>query len=275
MPHPYYAAHYSSAAGQSSHAQPVTYVQLRAFYTFYLPPFFVLTPEYIDEHLLVLNKPAGLLCVPGRGPDKQDCLSVRAQQQWPDALVVHRLDQGTSGLVVMARSLPVQRALGDAFAARQVDKRYMAIVHGQPVLQAQPANADAALLASMPQDGESWSLIDLPLWPDWERRPLQRVDYELGKPSQTWWRAESVAEAQALPPVPPGCTRLWLAPVTGRTHQLRLHMQAVGHPMLGDGLYAPPDALAMAPRLLLQAREIAFTHPVTGEPLACSLPADF
>ena len=233
----------------------------------------MLTPEYIDEHLLVLNKPAGLLCVPGRGPDKQDCLSVRAQQQWPDTLVVHRLDQGTSGLVVMARSLAVQRALGDAFAARQVDKRYMAVVVGQPAPQALPA--DAALPASMPQDGEHWSLVDLPLWPDWERRPLQRVDFELGKPSQTWWRAVVDAEAQALPAVPPGCTRLWLAPVTGRTHQLRLHMLAIGHPMLGDGLYAPPDALALAPRLLLQAREIAFTHPVTGAPLACSLPADF
>ena len=236
---------------------------------------FVLTPEYIDEHLLVLNKPAGLLCVPGRGPDKQDCLSVRAQQQWPDALVVHRLDQGTSGLVVMARSLAVQRALGDAFAARQVDKRYMAVVVGQPTPQPLPAHVDAALLASMPQDGEAWSLVDLPLWPDWERRPLQRVDYELGKPSQTWWRAVSAAEAQALPAVSPGCTRLWLAPVTGRTHQLRLHMLAIGHPMLGDGLYAPPDALALAPRLLLQAREIAFTHPVSQARLACTLAADF
>ena len=233
----------------------------------------MLTPEYEDEHLLVLNKPAGLLCVPGRGPDKQDCLRARAQQQWPDALIVHRLDQGTSGLVVMARSLAVQRALGDAFAARQVDKRYMAVVVGQPASQAMPA--DEALLAAMPQDGERWSLIDLPLWPDWERRPLQRVDFDLGKPSQTWWRAVTEAEASALPAVPAGCSRLWLSPVTGRTHQLRLHMQAIGHAMLGDALYATPAVQALAPRLLLQAREIGFAHPVTGERVAFALGADF
>lgn len=233
----------------------------------------MLTPVYQDEHLLVLNKPAGLLCVPGRGPDKQDCLSARAQQQWPEALIVHRLDQGTSGLVVMARSLPVQRALGDAFAARTVDKRYMAVVMGQPAPQALPA--DEALLAAMPQDGERWSLIDLPLWPDWERRPLQRVDFELGKPSQTWWRAVTQAEASALPAIPADCTRLWLSPVTGRTHQLRLHMQAIGHAMLGDGLYASPEVQALAPRLLLQAREIGFAHPVTGERVKCVLGADF
>ena len=233
----------------------------------------MLHPIYEDAHLLVLNKPPGLLCVPGRGPDKQDCLSARAQQQWPDALIVHRLDQATSGIVVMARSLAVQRALGDAFAARAVDKRYMAVVTGQP--EPQPWPTDAALLATMPQDGERWSLIDLPLWPDWERRPLQRVDFELGKPSQTWWRAVTAQEAAALPAIAAGSTRLWLAPVTGRSHQLRLHMQATGHAMLGDGLYAPPEVQAMAPRLLLQAREIGFVHPVTGERLACALPADF
>ena len=233
----------------------------------------MLSPVFIDDHVLVLNKPSGLLCVPGRGPDKQDCLSTRAQAQWPDALVVHRLDQPTSGLVVMARSLPVQRALGDAFAARLVDKRYMAVVIDSPAPQ--PLPSDAALLATMPQDGERWSLIDLPLWPDWERRPLQRVDFELGKPSQTWWRAASAAEATALPAIPTGTTRLWLAPVTGRSHQLRLHMQAIGHPMLGDGLYATPEVQTMAPRLLLQAREIGFVHPVTGQRVQCVLPEDF
>src|SRR5215470_6987 len=121
---------------------------------------------YVDEHLLVLDKPAGLLCVPGRGEDKQDCLSARAQRRWPDALVVHRLDMATSGLVLMARNLEIQRALGDAFAARQVDKRYEAIVDG-----------------SMPVRDE-WSLIDAPLMADWPRRPLQKID-AAGKPSQT------------------------------------------------------------------------------------------
>ena len=233
----------------------------------------MLIPAYEDAHLVVLNKPSGLLCVPGRGADKLDCLSSRALQQWPDALVVHRLDQPTSGLVIMARSLAVQRALGDAFAAREVNKRYMAVVSGSPAPQ--PAPADEALLASMPQDREHWSLIDLPLAADWERRPLQRVDLAVGKPSQTWWRAATGPEAAALPAIPAGSTRLWLAPVTGRTHQLRLHLQAMGHPMLGDSLYATPEVQAMAPRLLLQAQQIAFKHPVTQAPVACTLPADF
>ena len=233
----------------------------------------MLIPEYIDAHLLVLNKPSGLLCVPGRGEDKQDCLSARAQQQWPDALVVHRLDQATSGLVVMARSLAVQRALGDAFAARSVRKRYTAVVCGRPA--AQPLAPGHALHAAMPQDGHIWSLVDLPLIADWERRPLQRVDGEMGKPSQTWWRAMDAEEAAALPAIPAGSTRLWLEPLTGRTHQLRLHMQAIGHAMLGDGLYASAAVQAMAPRLLLQAQQLGFAHPVTGARLDCQLAADF
>lgn len=230
----------------------------------------VLHPVYEDAHLLVLNKPSGLLCVPGRGPDKQDCLSRRAQQQWPDALIVHRLDQATSGLVVMARSLAVQRALSALFADRQVDKRYMAAVAGQPKPATAPEHID-----TRPQDGHHWSLIDLPLIVDWARRPLRRVDHAIGKPSQTWWRAVTAAEAATLPATAPGCSRLWLAPVTGRSHQLRLHLQAMGHPILGDTLYAPPDVQALAPRLLLQAREIRFVHPVTQQPLDCRLPADF
>ena len=233
----------------------------------------MLNPVYEDEHLLVLNKPSGLLCVPGRGPDKQDCLSSRAQQQWPDALIVHRLDQATSGLVVMARSLAVQRALSILFAERQVDKRYMAVVAGQPQTVTPPAPIN-----TWPQDGHHWSLIDLPLIADWERRPLQRVDHSIGKPSQTWWRPVTKEEAAMLPTLPPtatDCSRLWLAPVTGRSHQLRLHMQAVGHPMLGDALYAPPDVQALASRLLLQACEIRFTHPITQQLLDCRLPADF
>ncbi|TDS82832.1 pseudouridine synthase [Comamonas sp. JUb58] len=233
----------------------------------------MLIPAYIDEHLLVLNKPSGLLCVPGRGEDKQDCLSARAQQQWPDALVVHRLDQPTSGLVVMARSLAVQRALGDAFAARAVRKRYTAVVCGNPA--AQPLPPEHALHSAMPQDGHAWSLVDLPLITDWERRPLQRVDWEMGKPSQTWWRAMDAEEAAALPAIPAGSTRLWLEPLTGRTHQLRLHMQAIGHAMLGDGLYASAAVQTMAPRLLLQAQQLGFAHPVTGQWLDCRLVADF
>ena len=207
---------------------------------------------YADEALLVLAKPAGLLCVPGRGPDKQDCLSARAQQHWPEALVVHRLDMATSGLCVLARGPQVQRRLSMAFAAREVHKRYVAVVHGR--LQS--------------ADGDNWSTIDLPLLPDWPNRPLSKVDLTNGKPSLTRWRV--LAHDPAA-----GTTRVELEPVTGRSHQLRLHLQAIGHPILGDALYAPPSVQALAPRLLLHATAITLPHPATGEPLSLQSPAPF
>ena len=204
-----------------------------------------------DADLLVLQKPAGLLCVPGRGPDKQDCLSARAQQQWPGALIVHRLDQATSGLVLMARHIDAQRSLSHAFAERQVHKRYQAVVWG--------------LLAA--QEG-AWNEINLPIAADWERRPLRIIDHTHGKPSLTRWRLLGHHYAE-------GTSRIELEPVTGRTHQLRVHMAAVGHPILGDALYAPAEVQAMAPRLLLHASHLAFAHPSTGEPLALEWAADF
>jgi tRNA pseudouridine32 synthase/23S rRNA pseudouridine746 synthase len=201
---------------------------------------------YVDEQLLVLDKPAGLLAVPGRGADKQDCLSLRAQRLWPDARVVHRLDMATSGLFVMARGLAMQRMLSRAFEERVVDKRYEAIVHG----------------AMAADEGE----IALPLMADWPNRPLQKVDREQGKPSVTRWRVlERLADR----------TRLALEPVTGRTHQLRVHLQAIGHPILGDALYAPPALQALAPRLLLHACALRLAHPATGEALAFESPAPF
>ena len=206
---------------------------------------------YEDADLLVLQKPAGLLCVPGRGPDKQDCLSARAQQQWPGALIVHRLDQATSGLVLMARHIDAQRRLSHAFAERQVHKRYQAVVWG--------------LLAAQV---DAWNEINLPIAADWERRPLRVIDPALGKPSLTRWRLLGHHPAN-------GTSRIELEPVTGRTHQLRVHMAAVGHPILGDGLYAPAAAQGMAPRLLLHASHLAFAHPSTGEPLALEWAADF
>lgn len=196
---------------------------------------------YVDEHLLVLDKPAGLLAVPGRGEDKQDCLAARAQRLWPDARVVHRLDMATSGLFLMARGLAAQRYLGRAFEAREVDKRYVAVVHGA--------------LGAVGAEGE----IDLPLAADWPNRPLQKVDVEHGRASRTRWR---VLEQQD------GNSRLALEPVTGRSHQLRVHLQAIGHPILGDPLYAPPAVQALAPRLLLHADALAFAHPAHGERLA-------
>ena len=203
----------------------------------------------------MLAKPSGMLCVPGRGADKQDCLSARAQQRWPGALIVHRLDQATSGLVLMARHLDAQRRLSHAFAERQVHKRYQAVVSGAMG----DADADA--------DG-SWHTIDLPIAADWERRPLRVIDHTLGKPSITRWRALA-HNLQTL------TTRVELEPLTGRTHQLRVHMAAVGHAILGDMLYGDAATQAVAPRLLLHACHLAFTHPVTGEALSIHLPADF
>lgn len=189
---------------------------------------------YADDALLVFDKPAGLLSVPGRGPENADCLSARAQALWPDALVVHRLDMGTSGLLVMARGLKAQRTLSHAFAQRQVHKRYVAVVAGTP----QPTQPD----------DEGWSEIDLPLIVDWPNRPKSKVDFTLGKPSRTSWRLHADPANASIE-----ATRLELEPVTGRSHQLRVHLQAMGHPILGDELYADDTALAAAPRLLLHA----------------------
>ena len=212
----------------------------------------VLPLLFADDALLVLNKPAGLLCVPGRGADKQDCLSARVQADFPDALVVHRLDMGTSGLVLMARSPAVQRVLGDAFAARQVHKRYEALVDGTVAAPAQ-----------------DWEVIDLPLLLDWPNRPRSKVDWTHGKPSTTRW--------QVLEPMPgpPAATRLALEPVTGRSHQLRVHLQALGHPIVGDPLYASTEVAERTPRLMLHACALALAHPVSGAMLRFTSPVPF
>ncbi len=206
------------------------------------------TPLHADEAVLAFDKPAGLLCVPGRGDDKQDCLSRRVQAKWPEAQVVHRLDMATSGVVLLARGAAVQRLLGIAFAERRVDKRYIAVVHGQMALN----------------QGE----IDIPLGADWPNRPLQKVDHGHGKPSVTRYRVlarDAVANS----------TRVELQPVTGRSHQLRVHLLALGHPILGDALYAPAAVLAAAPRLLLHACAVRLTHPLRDEPLAIDCPSPF
>ena len=208
----------------------------------------VLTPIFVDAHLLVLDKPAGLLTVPGRGADKADCLWTRAQMQWSDALVVHRLDMATSGLVLFARNLDMQRRLSMAFAAREVHKRYVAVVEGV-----------------MAQDlGE----INLPLAADWPRRPLQVVDHVHGKASLTRWRV------RARDPVAVR-TRVELEPVTGRTHQLRVHLQAIGHTIVGDALYGAPSSPGAAPRLLLHATQLDGMHPHTGLAMRFQSPAPF
>lgn len=216
-----------------------------------------ITPIYVDDTLLVLDKPSGLLSVPGRGADKQDCLSSRAQAAYPDALIVHRLDRDTSGLIVMARGATAQSALSKAFIARDVHKRYIALVAGE---------VSAPLAGG--ETSETWGIIDLPLIVDWPNRPKHHVNHQEGKPSVTRWRIIGRDEH-------PPATRLELEPVTGRTHQLRVHLQALGHPIVGDTLYAPPEVQARAPRLLLHAWSLRFTHPVTGEELAFESAAPF
>lgn len=209
-----------------------------------------ITPLYVDDTLLVLDKPSGLHAVPGRGEDKQDCLSRRVQAQYPEALIVHRLDRDTSGLIAMARGAQAQSALSKAFIARTVHKRYIAVVAGR-----------------VDPPAEEWGTIDLPIIVDWPNRPMQHVNYEQGKPSVTRWRIIGADEA--------GTTRLELEPVTGRTHQLRVHLRELGHPILGDTLYAPPEIQALSPRLLLHAWSLRFTHPYTGEELAFESKPDF
>jgi len=212
-----------------------------------------MTPIHEDEHLLVLEKPSGLLSVPGRGPDKQDCLSKRVQAIYPEALIVHRLDQDTSGLLLMARGIEAQRRLSRLFETRQVKKRYVAVVAGHP----------AQTQAEQAPDEEGWRIIDGPILLDWDRRPIHIIHPD-GKASRSRWRVLQTGESATL---------VELEPVTGRTHQLRVHMQSIGHPMLGDSLYAPPEIKALSPRLMLHAQELAFPHPFTDAEMAFKIPA--
>jgi tRNA pseudouridine32 synthase/23S rRNA pseudouridine746 synthase len=194
---------------------------------------------YADAHLLVLNKTPGLLSVPGKGDDKQDCLSSRVQHRYPDALIVHRLDMATSGLMLMARGPVMQIAISKLFETRAIHKRYLAVVAGHMATSS------------------SWSLIDLPIALDWPNRPL-RIIHADGKASQTRWRAlHSDTNANT--------TRVELEPITGRSHQLRVHLKALGHPILGDALYAPADLVARASRLLLHAWMLRFVHPAIDQ----------
>lgn len=202
---------------------------------------------HIDEALVVVRKPAGLLSVPGRGPERADCVSARVQRQLPDALIVHRLDMATSGLLLMARGAEAQRKLSAAFAERRVAKRYTAVVAGR-------IEADS---------GE----VDLPLICDWPNRPRQIVDLAQGKPALTRWQVVSRHEALT--------TRVSLEPVTGRSHQLRVHLQSIGHPIVGDELYAPVPWQQASSRLLLHACHLRLEHPVSGQWQTFSDPATF
>lgn len=210
---------------------------------------------YLDDDLVVIDKPAGLLSVPGRGPDKADCALQRLQRQLGPLGVVHRLDMDTSGLLVLARHAAAQRALSIAFAQRQVQKRYVALVAGVPL---PPVSADG------------WGHIRLPLIVDWPRRPRSTVCFRHGKASHTCWRVlaqERLGRVLA--------TRLLLAPLTGRSHQLRVHLAALGHPIVGDPLYAEGLLRTASARLLLHACELDLPHPCRGGRLQLQRPAPF
>lgn len=211
----------------------------------YAPPAGPLDVLHRDDDILVLNKPSGLLSVPGKAAEHADCLETRAKVDFPDALLVHRLDMDTSGVMIFALNKPAQRHLGLQFERRHTSKTYEALVWGQP--------------ADM---GE----VDLPLSTDWPNRPLQRVDMERGKASHTRWQVIGREATHA---------RIRLFPTTGRSHQLRVHMLAIGHVVLGDRFYAKGEALSAAPRLCLHALSLEIHHPRGGGRTAFHAPCPF
>ena len=201
---------------------------------------------HLDERLIVLDKPTGLLSVPGIGEEKQDCLARRVQATYPEARIVHRLDRDTSGVIVMARDAEAHRELSRQFHDREVEKRYTAVVAGR-------VEED---------EGE----IDRPMRKDLENPPRQIIDEVHGRRSITRWLVVKRDSDR---------TRLELTPITGRSHQLRLHLASTGHPVLGDDLYAPAEVLAMADRLQLHARRLWLVHPSNAAPMSFESPCPF
>jgi len=211
----------------------------------YAPPDTPLDVMHEDHEIVIVNKPSGLLSVPGKGAHLADCLISRVQEVFPMALLVHRLDRDTSGVMVFALTPHAQRHLGLQFEKRQVKKIYVARVKGW----------------LEPKTGT----VDLPLIVDWPNRPLQKVCHETGKPAQTDWRVQRYGEGE---------TRVRLFPKTGRSHQLRVHMLALGHVILGDPLYATGEALAHE-RLMLHSEELRLRHPDGGKGMVFRAKAPF
>jgi tRNA pseudouridine32 synthase/23S rRNA pseudouridine746 synthase len=211
----------------------------------YSPPTDPLTVLHQDHEIVVLDKPAGLLSVPGRGPELADCLITRVQAVFPEALLVHRLDRDTSGVIVFALTPHAQRNLSMQFEEKRTKKTYQARVQG--LLEQRKGT------------------VDLPLIVDWENRPRQMVCHDTGRPAITDWRVLRHED---------GTTRLRLMPRTGRTHQLRVHMLALGHVILGDSIYATGEA-AEYPRLMLHAEELRLNHPESGRGMAFRAPVPF
>lgn len=211
----------------------------------YDPPTDPLKILYSDHHLLVVDKPAGLLSVPGKGEHLADCLLTRIQAAFPEALLVHRLDRDTSGVMVFALSSMAQRHLGLQFEKRQTKKVYYARVWGHVAAKT--------------------GAVDLPIIVDWPNRPLQKIDHEKGRQAVTDWRVVRYEAAE---------TRVRLFPHTGRSHQLRLHMKEIGHPILGDPFYATGPARDF-PRLMLHAESLRLRHPEGGAGMNFSAPRPF
>lgn len=201
---------------------------------------------HVDDDILVVDKQSGLLSVPGKAPSLWDCIEHRARQTWPSAGMCHRLDKDTSGVLVLALNKRAHGRIGSQFEHRKTTKSYVARVAG--IIE------------------EESGLIDLPLATDWENKPRQRVDYENGRSAQTEWQVIEREE---------NATRVRLVPLTGRTHQLRVHMKALGHVILGDAFYADDDILRAADRLQLHAAELGFTHPTTDEFMTFVAPTPF
>lgn len=212
----------------------------------YRPPGGPIRVIAADAHVVVVAKPAGLLSVPGKGAGLDDCLESRVRALFADALTVHRLDLDTSGVCVFGRGARAHRILSMAFANRQVEKTYIARVWGR--MAADSGRVDAALRA------------------DLDNRPRQIIDPVRGRPAQTDWRVLAVEDM---------ATRVELRPLTGRSHQLRVHLRSLGHPILGDPLYATGPALSAAPRLQLHALSLRFRHPGDGAPVAHTDPCRF
>ena len=200
----------------------------------YSPPDVPLDIIHADHEILVVGKPHGLLSVPGKGEHLTDCLLARVQAAFPEALLVHRLDRDTSGVIVFALSRHAQRHLGLQFEKRQIRKAYVARVFGR----------------LEPRTGT----VTLPLIVDWPNRPLQMVDHQLGKPAETDWRVQRASDDE---------TRVRLYPKTGRSHQLRVHMREIGHPILGDPFYSTGPAREF-PRLMLHSETLRLRHPDGG-----------
>jgi len=205
---------------------------------------------YQDDDLVVFNKGSGLLSVPGRLPEHQDCLQNRVKRVLPKATIVHRLDMATSGIILMALNKPAHVDISRQFEKRLTKKSYVARVYGEVK--------------------ESTGNIDLPLICDWPNRPKQKVDYDQGKKALTYWRVISIDERKGEL-----STLLELTPITGRSHQLRVHMLAIGHPILGDRLYAHDKALSASQRLQLHAQVLEISHPVNSEKLVFMAPCPF